>query len=390
MQLVFFKPRTSSNTDSCLTGNLIGEEIIIMSRRESQNPQRDGSFCLLHVLSSIESAIGLSHTMPASKDSWKKVRVPCTGEAGTIIESSDDEESEDEQMSACCRAPGNIIRRTSSTLQEHLPQTKTGWATFASAVGATLFGYEVHLQTQLSREPRLYGQVSDGPLKDIYHQIATSHGSILQKPFRPRLFIGTRAVISSTAAYIFPGPTRQNIEFREIIEMTLDGASVAIDWEVPTGNTIEPDDVDGLIANIKQGSIMKPIVLVMHGMNNHSNFGYVRSMKRACCKRGWISAGVNMRGCGGIPLSTPRTYNGAYTADIRCVIQRLSARLAQNTPLFVIGNSLSANIVCKYLGEEGLCGTLPTCVAGGVALGNPMWMRATNVDFVVSPVLALG
>lgn len=55
-----------------------------------------------------------------------------------------------------------------------------------------------------------------------------------------------------------------------------------------------------------------------------------------------------------------------------------------------MGNSLSANLICKYLGEEGLCGTLPSCVAGGAALGNPMSMRATNLDLIVSLVLAMG
>jgi predicted alpha/beta-fold hydrolase len=257
-------------------------------------------------------------------------------------------------------------------------------------MGSIMLGYEVRLQTQLSRAPRIYGQVFDGPMKDIYHQMATSHNSLLHKPFRPKLFIGTRAAVASTASYLFPGPTSEYVEFREIVHMTMDGATVAIDWELPVKNTVHLDDKEGLIDNIRHGPISKPIVLVMHGMNNHSNYGYVRSMKRACCKRGWIAVGVNMRGCGGIALTTPRTYSGANTADIRCVVQRLSARLAPLTPLFLVGNSLSANIVCKYLGEEGLCGTLPSCVAGGAALGNPMWMQATNTDLIMSPVLALG
>ena len=321
-------------------------------------------------------------------DSWNQEKIPYEGEKSIIIESSDGEESEDESSSA--QKPVDFIRRTSSMLQERLPQTPRGWTAFLSAVGSMIFGNEVLLQTQLSREPRLYGQIYDGPMKDIYHQMATSYDSILHKPFRPRLFIGTRAAVASTAAYVFPGPTKENIEFREFLQMTLDGATVAIDWELPGVNTTDSsDDADAMITNIKEGPITKPIVLVVHGMNNHSNYGYVRSMKRACCRRGWIAAGVNMRGCGGIALTTPRTYNGAYTADIRCVVQRLSARLAPNTPIFLVGNSLSASIVCKYLGEEGLCGTLPMCVAGGAALGNPMWMRTTSLDFL-SPVLAIG
>ena len=55
-----------------------------------------------------------------------------------------------------------------------------------------------------------------------------------------------------------------------------------------------------------------------------------------------------------------------------------------------MGNSLSANIVTKYLGEEGLSGTLPRCVAGGVSLGNPLLMHVNNLSSPWKEILALG
>ncbi|KAI2498032.1 alpha/beta hydrolase [Fragilaria crotonensis] len=79
---------------------------------------------------------------------------------------------------------------------------------------------------------------------------------------------------------------------------------------------------------------------------------------RACTDRGWAAVGVNFRGCGGVPLATPRGYTGAYTGDMRGVVQILSGRL-EKTPqyrIFLVGNSLGANLVAKYLGEEGLEG----------------------------------
>lgn len=75
---------------------------------------------------------------------------------------------------------------------------------------------------------------------------------------------------------------------------------------------------------------------------------------------------------------------------MRGVVLYLSSRLATNTPLFIVGNSLSANIVTKYLGEEGLSGTLPSCVAGGAALGNPLLMHVNNLSTPWKEVLALG
>jgi predicted alpha/beta-fold hydrolase len=109
---------------------------------------------------------------------------------------------------------------------------------------------------------------------------------------------------------------------------------------------------------------------------------------------------MNFRGCGGMPLKTPRGYSGAYTGDLRHVVQHICARLPLSSPsttttrttslgkLFIVGHSLSANIVCKYLGEEGLSGTLPKQVAGSVLLSNPMFLGI--VDPISSVVLALG
>jgi predicted alpha/beta-fold hydrolase len=99
---------------------------------------------------------------------------------------------------------------------------------------------------------------------------------------------------------------------------------------------------------------------------------------------------MNFRGCGGVPLATPRAYNAAYTGDIRCVLWHISARMADGAPMFLVGNSLGASMLTKYLGEEGLAGTLPSCVAGSICLGNPLLMDSQNIKKMVSPILALG
>lgn len=47
-------------------------------------------------------------------------------------------------------------------------------------------------------------------------------------------------------------------------------------------------------------------------------------------------------------------------------------------------------MITKYLGEEGLSGSLPKAVAGGVALGNPLTINSLECNFPWSPLLALG
>ena len=52
--------------------------------------------------------------------------------------------------------------------------------------------------------------------------------------------------------------------------------------------------------------------------------------------------------------------------------------------------STGANLITKYLGEEGLSGSLPKAVAGGVALGNPFVMNSARISPIWSPLMALG
>jgi hypothetical protein len=251
-----------------------------------------------------------------------------------------------------------------SSMQEQLPDTPRGWAALLSTITALLIGYEINLQRKLTCPPTVYGQIAAGPLKAIYERMTSDPSSILLRTIQPSLLVGTRGALSSAAAYWAGGPTRaaEHLHFREVMTMTQDGAKVAMDWELPLSAVSQRE--------VLKGPIKNHVVLILHGINNHANFGYIRSLKRAVTNRGWIAAGFNFRGCGGEPMTTPRGYTGAYTGDIRCTVHRIAARLDKGAKLFLVGNSLGANLVTKYLGEEGNSGTLPDCVVGGVALGN--------------------
>ena len=126
--------------------------------------------------------------------------------------------------------------------------------------------------------------------------------------------MGTRGVLSSTAAFLLGGPanSRLHVRFREMMRMPLDGAVVAVEWELPR---LEKDTAteEERKNEILQGPIQQPVVFVLHGLNNHADFGYVRSMMRTCVERGWVAVALNLRGCGGVDFHTPRGYNGAYT-----------------------------------------------------------------------------
>lgn len=292
------------------------------------------------------------------------------------------------------RLSREFVRRRSSVV-ETLPETPAGWTVLISGLASALLGYELHLQQKLSCPPWVFAQCGskfekDLPLQAIFERLTQTPESLLSRPINPSLFVGTRGTFSSVAAYAMHGPSKkQHLCFRQVLTMSTDGARIGLDWELPPDQTNLPDH-ERKQQCFQKGGIQKPLMLVMTGMNNDTSFGYIKSLQRTFTNRGWIAVAMNFRGVGGVPLTTPRCYNGGYTGDLRCVVQYLSSRLAHDVPLFIVGNSLSANIVTKYLGEEGLSGTLPSNVAGGAALGNPLLMHVNNLSTPWKEVLALG
>ncbi|KAL7559252.1 hypothetical protein ACA910_016332 [Epithemia clementina (nom. ined.)] len=344
-------------------------------------------------------------------------------------------------------------RRRRSSLEEHLPQTPSGWAVLLSTLAATLLAYEIQLQQSLTAPPLVFGQcrlhnggdkdqdkddntdahqrdrsqtttttttnnnnnnttTTTTMMQDIYNRLTATPHSILRRTIQPSLWVGTRGYLASAAAYLVGGPSStsrphstKNLRVSEIMTMTPDGAEIVVDWELPpvesfssTSSLSSKASDAERIQHVLHGPMDTSVVLILHGMNNHARFGYIQSLMRACCEKGWIAAGLNFRGCcpsHQTKLTTPRGYNAGYTGDLRCVIQRIVARMAQanngTVPyICLVGHSLGANLVAKYLGEEGLSGTLPDQVVAGVTLGNPMWLQGAAMDFPYAHLLGLG
>ncbi|XAR56312.1 Alcohol O-acetyltransferase [Bertholletia excelsa] len=70
-------------------------------------------------------------------------------------------------------------------------------------------------------------------------------------------------------------------------------------------------------------------------------------------KGGWNVVVSNHRGLGGVSITSDCFYNGGWTEDVRKVIDHLHSQYPE-APLFVLGTSIGANILVKYLGEEGI------------------------------------
>ena len=377
-------------------------------------------------------------------------------------------------------------------INQNLPASPSGWALLTLGAASVGLQYELHLQKELTAPPYVFCQTSasassngnakrvacasvlNEKMDRIYNKLSvaqlcvsdsnTNTGAgattgdehpptkegIFTRTVTPSLFIGTRGLISSAAAYALSDGHRNSHSqrlrkvkrVREVMKMGADGALIVLDWEIPPSlkQRQPPQSFNGqhhqqqqqqqhdAYTNVqKANSIDKPVIILVHGMNNDSSFGYIRSMMRTATERGWIAVCMNLRGQDSehkIKNNTPRGYNAGYTGDLRGVIQQIEYRLKRRNatadteqvgaaanfnnvgtgdmdddndmhvhvggPIFLLGYSLGANIVTKYLGEESLHGTLPKCIGGGAAMGNPLHIHSSTIRFPWNVILGSG
>ncbi len=131
-------------------------------------------------------------------------------------------------------------------------------------------------------------------------------------------------------------------------------------WDTPDGDFM---DLDWL-----PGAPGAPILMVLHGLEGSSRSRYVLSLLAAAEREGWRGIGVNFRFCSGEPNRLLRSYHGGETSDLTWIVQRV---IAENpgSPILLAGASLGANVVLKYLGEQGE--GLPSSIRAAVAISTP-------------------
>ncbi|KAJ6975631.1 hypothetical protein NC653_031460 [Populus alba x Populus x berolinensis] len=157
--------------------------------------------------------------------------------------------------------------------------------------------------------------------------------------------------------------------YRRHLFRTSDGGTIALDWllnadvsggafgingaSLPMNNAISQDETT-------------PIVVVVPGLASSSTSNYLKNLAFNLAKHGWNVVVSNHRGLGGVSITSDCFYNAGWTEDLRAVANYLHDKYPM-APLFAIGTSIGANILVKYLGEDGE----GTPIAGAVAVCNP-------------------
>lgn len=77
----------------------------------------------------------------------------------------------------------------------------------------------------------------------------------------------------------------------------------------------------------------------------------------------------------GVPLTSPQMYSAGFTDDIRVALMWIS-KMYPHAPLLGVGFSLGANVLTRYLAQEGDQSRLAAgCVLGCVSFANSRPLR---------------
>jgi predicted alpha/beta-fold hydrolase len=119
-------------------------------------------------------------------------------------------------------------------------------------------------------------------------------------------------------------------------------------------NTDDGDFIDLDFASVEGVPLPKdaPLVLLLHGLEGSARSGYAYEMYRQLAVRGIRSVGMNYRSCSGEMNRTKRLYHAGKTDDVDLVVNWLQER-RPGVRLGLVGFSLGANLLLKYLGEKG-------------------------------------
>lgn len=149
----------------------------------------------------------------------------------------------------------------------------------------------------------------------------------------------------------------------------LDGGTLGLDFAPVDSFKLKPDT---------------PIIVVQHGLTGGSYEAYVRAVLYPACTPveegglGYRAVVINFRGCAGVPITSSMLYSAGHTDDLRQALFYISHTYPE-APLLGLGFSLGANIMTRYISEEG-----PHCrLTSGCALACP-WDLAQNNERLLS------
>lgn len=132
-------------------------------------------------------------------------------------------------------------------------------------------------------------------------------------------------------------------------------------WPTPDGDAVSVARIDGRSPDA-------PMLVLLHGLEGTVRSKYAQGFMHQAVARGWAASLLIFRTCDGLIPSVPRLYHSGETTDIDLVIRQLVAE-RPGRPLILAGVSLGANVLLKWLGEQGTA--VPSEVRRAAAVSTP-------------------
>ncbi len=121
-----------------------------------------------------------------------------------------------------------------------------------------------------------------------------------------------------------------------------------------------------------------PLVVLVHGLAGSEASRNTVATARHLVGRGWPVLRLNLRGSGPSLPTAPGHYHAGRTADLANALRALPSDLVRHG-LVLVGHSLGANLVLKFMGEPGTGeGGHGAPVLAAVAVSTPLDLAATS------------
>ena len=112
-----------------------------------------------------------------------------------------------------------------------------------------------------------------------------------------------------------------------------------------------------------------PGLFLLHGLEGSARSHHLLGISRKAFDAGFHVLRVNMRNCGGTEDLTPTLYCAGLSQDVSAVVRVLRERYGISI-IYGVGISLGANVLLKFLGEEG--SEAIRLVQGAAAISTPI------------------
>jgi predicted alpha/beta-fold hydrolase len=116
-------------------------------------------------------------------------------------------------------------------------------------------------------------------------------------------------------------------------------------WQTPDGDFIDLDWCDSATSDAN-------LVVLFHGLEGSSRSQYAVHLMKAVQAIGWAGVVCNFRSCSGEMNRLARSYHSGDSAEGDWILRRLKSA-NPNRLIYAAGVSLGANMLLKWLGEQG-------------------------------------